>query len=127
MQNVGLQLGEFDFQNYTALGFVVDEELVGGVIYHNMRGASIECSIAATTPRWCRRAVLNRIFGYPFIQLKRRVIVTICERRNKHSRKFTERLGFTLSGPIPHAHWSDDSMIYHMKREDCRWLEGSHG
>lgn len=127
MMNVGLQIGEVGFSDYEALGFVVDGRLVGGVIYNNQRGASMEMTVAALDPRWCTRAALRRVFGYPFIQLERRTVLAVCKRNNAHVRDFVKRVGFTLVGPVPGVYWTEDGMLYAMKRENCKWLEKVNG
>lgn len=125
MMAVGLQLGELGFQNYEALGFVVDDTLVGGVLYSNQRGATIEMTVAANDPRWCTRAALRRIFEYPFEQLQRKSVFAVCKRSGVHSRDFVKRIGFKLVGPVPDLYWSEDGVLYAMKRENCKWLGDS--
>lgn len=112
-------VGPYPFE---ALGAVRDGWLIGGVLYNNWRGASIETHWAGE-PGWMTRAHLRCLFAYPFLQLKCRRVTGIIRRRNKTARKIAEKLGFRLEGVARQGYEDgEDAMIYGMLKTDCRWL-----
>lgn len=50
----------------TAIGFLRDGEIEGGVIYHGWENDRVELTCAATDKRWFTRPRARLIFGYPF-------------------------------------------------------------
>lgn len=58
-----------DFGNCRAIAVMEGEKLAAGLIYHNWYpdGAVIEISGAAWIKGWLTRAVLEVMYGYPFI------------------------------------------------------------
>ena len=108
--------------NAAALGAVRNGVLIGGVVYTNYRGCDIEMLAAAESPRWITRAHLDAFFGYPFRQLGCLRVTAIIEKRNKHARKFVERLGFYHEGTHPKAMDGRTALTYGMLRKYCRWI-----
>lgn len=95
---------------YKAIGVVKDFRLIAGVIYEDFRldaygnMQSVEMTIASIDKSWCTRHNLFAFFAYPFSQLNvKRVQATIRE-EDFHTRRFLERLGFTLEGIGREAH-----------------------
>nr|CRH05499.1 conserved protein of unknown function. Putative Acyl-CoA N-acyltransferase [Candidatus Magnetococcus massalia] len=102
---------------------VVDDEPMMAVVYDNFRQRDLEMSLAALSPRWCRRDVLRAAFAYPFEQLGCRRITSLVPRSNQKSRRLAEGLGLRLEGVVRCAMEGDeDAMVYGMLKEECRWL-----
>jgi RimJ/RimL family protein N-acetyltransferase len=123
---VGARVQIEDFGACTAIGIVDDaeNEVIAGVVYNNLREASIEATIASSTPRWCSRVILHTIFWYPFCQLGMSRLTAITELENDHVRTFLSRLGFQQEGIMRRGFRSGaDAAVYGMLREECRWLK----
>jgi RimJ/RimL family protein N-acetyltransferase len=90
------QLG-FDrgFGPSSAIGFVEGGEIVAGVIYHNWHpeGGVIEISAASSQRKWLNRSRLSVIFGYPFDQIKCRMVVARIGEHNARARRIWRSLG----------------------------------
>lgn len=109
---------------FTAIG-VVDSETgtpLAGVIYNSFREGDCNIHLAADDPRWCTRRVISVLLQYPFVQLKQRRLTAISAQRNKHGRKFIERIGFKIEGKIRHAFPKDNAIVYGMLVSECRWI-----
>ncbi len=120
---VGDRVGIASFGHCTAIGIAGTAGLIAGVVYNNYReGVGLEATIASTSPRWCNRATLAAIFGYPFDQVGCRRLTAITERKNQPVRAFLCRIGFREEGLLRHGFPSDDAVVYGMLREECRWL-----
>ena len=121
---VSHQLGQ-PIPEGVAIGVERDSRLIAAVVFHNYHGHMIEASIAATTPKWCSRRALAAFFNYPFNQAGVQRLQVVCRRKNKHARKFVERLGFKFEG-IGRRAWSatEDAAIYSMLPHECRWIDG---
>lgn len=90
------QLGyDRGFGPSTAIGFVESGEIVAGVIYHNWHPESgvIEISAASSQRKWLNRSRLSAIFGYPFDQIKCRMVVARIGEHNARARRIWRSLG----------------------------------
>ena len=127
---VGRRLGIEEFGPAAAIGVVEDGTLVAGIVYSGWRDrpGALEMSIASTSPRWCRRWVLEAAFRYPFEQLGARRVQATVRRGNGTARRFVERLGFRYEGMAREA-WptGEDAAVYSMLRRECRWTGDRHG
>jgi len=97
----------------------------GALLYTNYRvgSNSIEMS-AAGESGWLTMKVIKAMFGYPFRQLDCWNLLIMIKRNNTISREISKRLGFTElcviecgSGKI------NDTILYSMTRDKCRWIE----
>jgi hypothetical protein len=121
-------VGADGFGPCRALGVVRGDRLLGGIVFHNFNGATIEMSGAFDRADWIRPATLRRLFAYPFVDAGCLNLLTVTPRRNKRARKLDEFLGFKVVGVVERAYGHDDAVIYQMPRGSCRWLkEKSHG
>ena len=127
---VGERIGIDDFGPCAAIGVVDDGAPVAGIVYSGWRDrpGALEMSIAASSPRWCRRWVLEAAFRYPFEQLGARRVQATIRRGNRTARRFVERLGFRYEGMAREA-WptGEDAALYSMLRRECRWTGDRHG
>lgn len=112
------------FGQCVALGVIRNENLIGGVIYHNYVGHDCQVSIAVDRVAFMPWRAL---FSYPFEQLNCARLTALVGRKNKPSRRLVETLGFKLEGV--HAKGLDgieDAMSYGMTKDQCRWIKGRH-
>jgi len=106
----------------SVLATVKDGAILGAVAYHNYRVTDIEM-VAAGKPGWLTRTTLRAYFAYPFLQLGCRRVTAVCHRKNKHARKFVEKLGWRLEGVHREAMADGhDAISYGMLAKDCRWI-----
>lgn len=113
-----------DTVNYWTLGFFApDGTIQGGIVYHTKRGDSIE-AVAAGAGNWLTPMRTRAIFEVAFNALGCELMIVHVAKRNKRSRRFVEKLGFTLRGTIPKAIKGKDGVIYSLHRDECRWIEG---
>ena len=117
------ELGIEGFGACTALGVVLEDNLIAGVVYHNYRDTNIEMSIATLSPRWASRNTLFCIFAYPFNQLGVKRVTCLIDTLNESCINLVERLGFTHEGTLREAHPNGDAEIYGMLKAECRWLK----
>lgn len=116
-----------DFGPQRSIGICRDNTMLAVVVYNQFQrlkhGNTLQMSIASTTPEWCRRGVLRALFHYPFVQQECCSVWASTGRKNKHARRFLERLGFQLRGSRRCGYdGRQDAMLYDMTRDDCRWL-----
>lgn len=106
-------------QRGTALGLVIGDSLVAGVVYEDWNRVNVVCHIAAKrlTPNYMRA-----IFYYPFVQLECKRITAPVTCSNTKARRFVEKLGFEVEATLDQAHIDGDIYIYRMRKEKCKWL-----
>ena len=110
----------------TAIGRLVDGELVAGVLYEDWNGANVVCHIAGVGS-WATRGYLGVIFDYPFVQLgARRITVPVCS-TNSRSIALVERMGFTMDARLSRATPAGDLLLFAMFKDECRFLGGRYG
>jgi RimJ/RimL family protein N-acetyltransferase len=122
---VAEQLG-FDrgFGPSSAIGFVDDGEIVAGVIYHNWHpeGGVIEISAASSQRKWLNRSRLSVIFGYPFDQIKCRMVVARIGEHNARARRIWRSLG-AREYAIPELRSPQEAEIVYTLTAD-QWRNG---
>lgn len=113
-----------DFGPSSAVGVLLDDELVCGVVYNNYRRYDLDMHVSATTPRWASRRIVGTLLAYPFSQLGCvRVTATISSENDKAA-KLLRQLGFHCEGYHPMA-WEGqgDALSFGMLRSDAeRWI-----
>lgn len=74
------------------------------------------------------RLLFYSIFHYPFVQAAKGVLVAEIAETNQRSRRLTEKLGFKELARILDG-WDKgvSTIIYTMRREDCRWIQKEAG
>lgn len=112
------------FGPFVAVGVVRSGIILGGIVWHNFRGFSIEVSIAFDRADWIRPSTLRNIAGYPFNQLGVTRVTAIVGRKNEPMRKLCEKLGFKLEGIGRKAFdGKQDAVLYGILRHECKWLK----
>lgn len=121
---VGGLVGMSNFGPCIAIGISDGKDtLLGGAVFNNYRWPNIEVTMASVSKRWCTRAVLWKLFHYPFVQLNCRRLTATTEATNQPVRAFLCHLGFHQEGYHPDALPTGDAVSFGMLRRDCRWLE----
>ena len=116
------------YQPCSAMGIMIGNELIGGLIYNDYRecpmGSTIEISIATVSPRWATRRTLREIFSYPFVQLQVDRLQAMTARTNHVTRKLLKRLGFKHEGVMRRYYdGQEDAFIFSMMPEEAaRWI-----
>ena len=106
-----------------AIGWEVDGELQGGVVFENWNGPNIYMHVAINEGCVVTRSDLRIAFAYPFVQLKCNRITGLVRVDNRRAQRFDEHLGFRVEGRLRHAHADGtDMFVYGMVKEDCRWV-----
>ena len=106
-----------------ALGVVRGDKIIGGIVYFNNYGHSIEAAMAFDRSDWARPSTLRRLFAYPYHQVGASRCTAITARSNKRMRKFLEGIGFKVEGVLRKgADGREDAILYGMLRKDIAWL-----
>jgi RimJ/RimL family protein N-acetyltransferase len=102
---------------------VVDEEFLGGVLFSNYTGESINIHSGSVTPLWINRDMLFVTFDYPFRQLEVKRIFGHVPEDNLRAISFNENLGFRkvvrIEGVFPN---NVACLVMRMDLEECRFL-----
>ncbi len=121
-QNLGIST-DWVGQESMTLGFISENQLIGGLIYHNIRlGCDLWWSIYTTSPKWCNKGILCQIFGIAFKVFGVRRISLLVKADNQRCLNFIEKLGFKREGCL-HQFNEDgtDSYIYGMLKSENKW------
>lgn len=95
-----------------AIGVVVGNEMVAGVVFHEFQPAhgTMMLSMAATSPRWATRGHVRGLLAYPFQQIGVHKLWTLTEAQNQRALRFNKGVGFRQEavlrdqfGPKRHA------------------------
>ena len=113
--------GIYTPQNSSAVGRVIDGQIVGGVSFSEFSGRSIAMHCAGVG-HWLSRELLNKAFLYPFEQLKVHKVLGLVDQSNVNARRLNQHLGFVLETRIKDAALGGDWLVYSMTREQCRFL-----
>ena len=104
-----------------SIGYEIDGEIRGAVVYTNYSGANVFATIAMTAPM--SKKFLFSIFHAPFLQFCCNHITCCIEESNRKSVNLCTRLGFTLEGRLREsAIDGEDVLIMGMLKSECKWL-----
>lgn len=86
------------FGEAIGIGFVKDEALVAGCVFHNWEPDSgvIEMSAYSARRDWLNRAFLKALFHYPFEQVGCRVVVARFSEKNARAARIWRAFGSQL-------------------------------
>ncbi len=111
---------------YSYLGFVEDDELLGGFLFSDWDGYNIWIHLALKTPRCCTRRNIQYVFKYCFNQIKCGRITAMCINGYERNEKLLKGTGFVKEGIIRKAMKVNgkfiDGALYGMLKEECRWV-----
>lgn len=102
---------------------VVDNELLGGVVYSGYTGHSIAMHVAGFDPRWISRDLIWTCFDYPFSQLQVKKIFAPTPSSNKLAHDMNLRWGFTRPVIVEDVFEDGDLIVLSMYAHECRWLK----
>lgn len=105
------------------IGWLKNGCLVAGVVYNEYNHVNINMHVASVGKSWLTREFLWAAFDYPFNQCKVKRITAFIEDENKAAIRFDEHLGFKYETRMKDAYVNGDTLLYVMRREDCRWLD----
>lgn len=105
--------------SFTALGWVEDGEIKGGITYSDYNGAHCICGIALEGRRF-PLPLLNAGLYYPFKQLALRRLTFPVAESNIRSIELVSRLGATREATLRAADPSGNMLIFALFPEDCR-------
>ena len=108
----------------TALGEVVDGEVLWACIYDHYENKSIQVHIAIDNPKYVTRQAICACFEYPFLQLGVKKVLGFVNSENHNALTFDLRLGFQIEHVIKDAYDRGDMYILSMTQEQCRWIRG---
>lgn len=123
----GLYNGDtFWLGEHFTLGFMLNGQLIGGLIYHDIRkGTDVWWTIYTTDKRWCNKRTLRCIFGIAFDVLKCRRISLLIGKENKECLGFVQKLGFKSEGKLRgYQEDGQDSFIFGLLKEECHFVKG---
>lgn len=98
-------------------------ELLGGVIYTNYTGRSLQMHMAGFAPAWATLHFMWSIYDFPFNVLKVERVIATVPSTNERSMKITQQMGFEYTTTIPGVVPWGDMEILSMSRAQCRWLK----
>lgn len=102
---------------------VVNDEFLGGVLFSNYTGESIQLHTGSVTPMWINRDLLFVTFDYPFVQLGVNRIFANSPADNARAIQFIENIGFRRVVEIPGVYPGNvSSVVLKMERNQCRFL-----
>lgn len=91
------RLGQRPFREpYSTMGMFVGSELCAVLIFENYKpeDGTIEIGVAATSPRWLNRTVMQAMAQFVFTDLGCQMAVFRTSERNKEACRLMERVGF---------------------------------
>lgn len=88
-----------------AIGVTDDQgNPVAGVVFHDYQKnfATMQISMAATSPRWASRSTIRALLAYPFLQIGINKVWTATAHTNARALKFQKGIGMTQEGVMRH-------------------------
>jgi RimJ/RimL family protein N-acetyltransferase len=107
----------------TVISRVTSEgKLMGGVVFQEYTGASIQLHCAGFHPNWLGRDLLSAVFSYVFDELGcTKCFAALCS-ANQVALALDYKLGFKYVTTVPGYFPDGNLVVLDMERTDCRWL-----
>lgn len=96
--------------------------LMGGVLFKNFTGASINIHCASFRVNWLSRDLLWVLFDYAFNQLGCLKVFGPVPSNNTAALAFDYKVGFKYVTTVPGVFLDADLVVLEMDRASCRWL-----
>jgi RimJ/RimL family protein N-acetyltransferase len=116
-----LQTGSWG--DFNAFGVEMNDELVAGVVIHNINGANAFCHIAISKPCKAMYDLFFVVCDYCFRQLELKRITGMVPTDEQKTIDFDLRLGFYKEFVMKDAAPGADMQVLVMWADDCPWLE----
>jgi RimJ/RimL family protein N-acetyltransferase len=124
--------GDRGFDKASAIGFVENGELIGGLVYHDYQPEAgiVEISAASTSKRWLTRRTLFAVFSIPFDRWGCQMVVmrTRADNQQENGRgiaRIARAYGFTQT-LIPRLYGRNADCILHCLTEEAWRQNGYH-
>lgn len=115
-----------DTEDYTFMGFVEDEEILGVIVFSDYDGNNIFIHLALDDPRVCQRRFIKLMFDYCFNQAGCNRVTATCDNNYDRIKKLIEGVGFEKEGVLKSMMKIKDdyvdAAVYGMLKENCRWV-----
>ena len=110
----------------TAIGQMLEDKLVAGVMYEHFTGCSVVATIAVEGGYAMSKEFVRAIFDYPFRQMGAEQMIAFISEDNERSIRLVEKMGFREQTRIPGV-FPEDMVVFILKRDNCRFLESENG
>lgn len=98
-------------------------QLLGGVIYTNYTGRTVQMHQAGFAPAWPTPQFMFAIYDFPFNFLKVEKIIATVPSTNQRAMRITTKMGFTWVATIPEVVPGGDMVVLSMSRDDCKYFK----
>jgi len=105
------------------ISLVKNYELLGGVIYTNYTGRTVQIHQAGFVPAWPTPQFMFCIYDFPFNLLKVEKLIATVPSTNKRAMNITRKMGFTHTVTIPDIVLGGDLVVLSMSRDQCKYLK----
>lgn len=106
------------------IGFVRNNRLIGGLIYHDYRpGCDVWWTLYTTDKRWCTRKALKFMFGLAFDYFRCRRVSMITDADNYPCLNLAQKLGFKAEGVLrKYREDGKDAVLMGLLKNECNFL-----
>lgn len=98
-------------------------QLLGGVIYTNFTGRSVQMHMAGFEPGWPTPKFMWCIYSFPFDQLKVERVIGTVPSTNRRALKIDYQMGFQYVTKVPDVVPGGDMIVLSMSRAECKYLK----
>lgn len=122
----GLNIGTEWLDKHYTIGFLYQNRLIGGLIYHNIRqGRDVWWTLYTTDKHWCTKRILKFMFSVAFDYFGCKRISMMTDNNNLKCLNLAQKLGFTLEGLLSHYGDSgEDKIIMGIQRKQTKFYQG---
>ena len=108
-------------QGAQALGIADGGNILAVMVIHGFQRVYKDCSLsmAADSPNWASRTIIQKLLDYPFNRLGVNRITTHTASKNRRALRFNEGIGFVREGLLRQGCGDDDLVICGLLRGDA--------
>ena len=103
------------------IGVISSDRLIAGVAYHDYQSqyGVIQMSMAAISPMWAKKRIINRLLRYPFEQLNCYKVIINIRMDNIKALRIFKKIGFKQEAVLHHNYGvNQHAVIMRMLKPD---------
>lgn len=114
---------DFNHERDVSITRIGKAGLLGGVVFQEYTGSSVNIHVAGFVPHWMNRELLWHVFNFAFVSLQCKKVIGKVHSGNLKALKMDVHLGFQVEAVIKDVFRDGDLMVLSMYRDDCKWLK----
>lgn len=114
---------DFEPEKSRCIAVTEGDKILGVFVASRFTSYSCELSLAADSPRFLSRKVMMILSHYLFVTCGIIRVTSIVKEHNHRSLKLTRGVGFIEEARLKKGGGDQDTILFRMLKEECKWIK----